>query len=273
MGTYNKEKYYYFMLKSNFFDNDVLKFLQNEPNRYEKIILYFKLIFKTINKDGYLIKKVGSKRIPYSIKELAVETNHSEKLINDAIDYFLDTGMMEKRENKYYIEDALVLTNQTTVGAMNMREYRIKNPDKSKPKCKNKCKSNSKVYIDNKNNKHNLEIITNKKEIEINKKEYQDIIDYLNYKTHSNFILIDEYKKLIANILKKYTIDDIKTVIDKKTSEWINNPKMKPYLTPETLFGSKFERYLHQNAKAKTIQDISLEEIRRAKEMRDRQNG
>lgn len=46
---------------------------------------------------------------------------------------------------------------------MNMREYRIKNPDKSKPKCKNKCKPNSKVYIDNKTNKHNLEIITNKK--------------------------------------------------------------------------------------------------------------
>lgn len=235
MGTYNKEKYYYFMLKSNFFDNDVLKYLQSEPNGYEKIILYFKLIFKTINKDGYLIKKVGFKKIPYTIKELSTETNHSEELINEAIDYFMDTGMIEKRDDKYYIEDALILTNQTTVGAMNMREYRIKNPDKSKPKCKNKCKPNSKVYIDNKNNKHNLEIITNKKEIEINKKEYQDIIDYLNYKTHSNFILIDEYKKLISKILKKYTINDIKTVIDKKTSEWINNLKMKPYLTPETL--------------------------------------
>lgn len=261
------------MLKSNFFDNDVLKYLQSEPNGYEKIILYFKLIFKTINKDGYLIKKVGSKKIPYTIKELSTETNHSEKLINEAIEYYMDTGMIEKRDDKYYIEDALVLTNQTTVGAMNMREYRIKNSDKSKPKCKNKCKLNSKVYIDNKNNKHNLEIITNKKEIEKNKKEYQDIIDYLNYKTHSNFTLIDEYKKLIANLLKKYTINDIKTVIDKKTSEWINNPKTKPYLTPETLFESKFERYLHQQAKAKTIQDISLEDIRRAKEMRDKQNG
>lgn len=48
---------------------------------------------------------------------------------------------------------------------------------------------------------------------------------------------------------------------------------MKPYLTPETLFGTKFERYLHQQPKAKTIQDISLEDIRRAKEMRDKQNG
>lgn len=265
MGTYNKEKYYYFMLKSNFFDNDVLKYLQSEPNGYEKIILYFKLIFKAINKDGYLIKKVGSKKIPYTIKELSKETNHSEKIINEVIDYYIDTGMIEKRDDKYYIEDALTLTNQVSEGAMYMRGYRNKYPDK--------CKQNSKVYIDNKNNKDNLEIITNKKEIEINKKEYQDIIDYLNFKTHSNFVLIDEYNRLITNILKKYTINDIKTVIDKKASEWINNPKMKPYLTPETLFGSKFERYLHQQAKAKTIQDISLEDIRRAKEMRDKNNG
>lgn len=54
--------------------------------------------------------------------------------------------MMEKRDDRYYIEDTLVLTNQTTVGALNMREYRINNFDKSKPKCKNKCKPNSKVY-------------------------------------------------------------------------------------------------------------------------------
>ena len=273
MGTYNKEKYYYFMLKSNFFDNDVLKYLQSEPNGYEKIILYFKLIFKAINKDGYLIKKVGSKKIPYTIKELAVETNHSEKLINEAIDYYIDTGMIEKIDDKYYIEDALTLTNQVSEGAMYMRGYRNKYPDKCKPKRKNKCKPNSKVYIDNKNNKDNLEIITNKKEIKINTKEYQDVIDYLNFKTYSNFILIDEYKKLITNILKKYTINDIKTVIDKKTSEWLNNPKMKPYLTPETLFGPKFERYLHQQVKDKTLKDISMEDIRRAKEMRDRNNG
>ena len=59
MVTYNKEKYYYFMLKLNFFDNDVLKYLQSEPNGYEKIILYFKLIFKTINKDGSKLHKIS----------------------------------------------------------------------------------------------------------------------------------------------------------------------------------------------------------------------
>ena len=44
MAKYNKEKYYYFMLKSNFFDSDVIRYLQQKQNGYEMIILYFKLI-------------------------------------------------------------------------------------------------------------------------------------------------------------------------------------------------------------------------------------
>ena len=64
------------------------------------IILYFKLIFKAINKDGKLIKKIGKKNIPYTIEELATETGHSIDLIKESIDYFLDTEMIEKRGGK-----------------------------------------------------------------------------------------------------------------------------------------------------------------------------
>lgn len=275
MGKYNKEKYYYFMLKSNFFDNDVLKYLQKQPNGYEMIILYFKLIFMAINKGGKLIKQIGRKTIPYSTNEIVAETGHSEKIVNRAINYFLETDMIEKKDNALYIEDALVLTNQTTAGAMYMREYRIKSGNKSKSKCKEKCNTKSMVYIDNNKKNNNLELITNnKKEIDNNNlKELNDIIAYLNYKTNSNFILIDEYKKLVNDLLKKYSYDDIKTVIDKKTREWINDIKMKNYLTPETLFGVKFERYLHQKPKDRTIRDISMADIQRAKEDRDRRNG
>lgn len=275
MGKYNKEKYYYFMLKSNFFDNDVLKYLQKQPNGYEMIILYFKLIFMAINKGGMLIKQIGKKTIPYSTNEIVAETGHSEKIVNRAINYFLETDMIEKKDNALYIEDALVLTNQTTAGAMYMREYRIKSGNKSKSKCKEKCNTKSMVYIDNNKKNNNLELITNnKKEID-NKylKESNDILAYLNYKTNSKFILIDEYKELLYNLLKKHSIDEIKAVIDKKVREWINDPKMKSFLTPETLFGPKFERYLHQSEKARTIRDISMAEIQKAKEERNRHNG
>ena len=161
------------MLKSNFFDSDVIRYLQQKQNGYEMIILYFKLIFKAINKDGKLIKKIGKKNIPYTIEELSIETGHSIDLVKESIDYFLDTEMIEKSGNTYYIEDALVLANQTTVGAMEMREYRAKN---SRAKCNKNCKPKGKTNIDINNNK--LELITNKKElIKIDDSKYQEIID------------------------------------------------------------------------------------------------
>lgn len=41
-----------------------------------------------------------------------------------------------------------------------------------------------------------------------------------------------------------FRIDDFRAVIEHKVSEWGSDPKMRQYLRPETLFGSKFEGYL-----------------------------
>ena len=55
-----------------------------------------------------------------------------------------------------------------------------------------------------------------------------------------------------ARINEGYTLEDFKTVIDKKCSEWLNTD-MEKYLCPETLFGSKFEKYLNQKIIHKNI--------------------
>ena len=36
-------------------------------------------------------------------------------------------------------------------------------------------------------------------------------------------------------------------MIDNQVSEWLYNEKMKKYLRPQTLFGTKFESYLNNN--------------------------
>ena len=52
-------------------------------------------------------------------------------------------------------------------------------------------------------------------------------------------------QRLIAARIKEgFTPEDIETVIRHRHSLWGNDPKMRPYLRPETLFGSKFESYL-----------------------------
>ena len=41
------------------------------------------------------------------------------------------------------------------------------------------------------------------------------------------------------------------------TMEWKDNNKMKVYLRPETLFGTKFESYLNRPAKPLTTNDLA----------------
>lgn len=81
------------------------------------------------------------------------------------------------------------------------------------------------------------------------------IIDYLNQKTGKHFK--DNAKATVSyingRIREGYTVDDFKTVIDTKTAQWINDPKMKSYLRPETLFApSHFESYLNETGITKS---------------------
>ena len=48
-----------------------------------------------------------------------------------------------------------------------------------------------------------------------------------------------------ARISEGATLEDFKTVIDKKYDEWMGTEFAK-FLRPETLFGSKFHQYLNQ---------------------------
>ncbi len=74
------------------------------------------------------------------------------------------------------------------------------------------------------------------------------VIDYLNEKAGTKY-RYDSYKTLhhlSARIKDGYTLNDFKSVIDKKCQDWIGT-KWEDYLRPETLFNeTKFESYLNQ---------------------------
>ena len=79
-----------------------------------------------------------------------------------------------------------------------------------------------------------------------------EIIGYLNLKTGSKFKPTTKpYVQAIRSRLKEgYTVDDFKTVIDKKCREW-KGTKLEKYLTPKTLFApSHFDTYLNSNEMA-----------------------
>lgn len=83
-------------------------------------------------------------------------------------------------------------------------------------------------------------------------KSHIEIIECLNLKTGSKFKATTKpYIQAIRSRLKEgYTVDDFKTVIDKKCREW-KGTKLEKYLTPKTLFApSHFDTYLNSNEMA-----------------------
>ena len=82
---------------------------------------------------------------------------------------------------------------------------------------------------------------------------YKEIIDYLNEKTGRNYKHKAKINQRVikARMNEGYTLEDFKTVIDKKFDKWNNDVKMKKFLRPETLFSTKFDRYLNEETESK----------------------
>ena len=99
--------------------------------------------------------------------------------------------------------------------------------------------------------KDSIDILCHVSHDDIDKSHFE-IIEYLNLKTGSKFKPTTKpYVQAIRSRLKEgYTVDDFKTVIDKKCREW-KGTKLEKYLTPKTLFApSHFDTYLNSNEMA-----------------------
>lgn len=92
-------------------------------------------------------------------------------------------------------------------------------------------------------------------EITTEKNLIVDIVDYFNAKTNANYKSASKKtrKHIRARLREGFTLEDFKRVIDRKTADWLHDSHMNQYLRPETLFGTKFESYLNQQAAGKSL--------------------
>lgn len=80
------------------------------------------------------------------------------------------------------------------------------------------------------------------------KADAREVLAYLNLKTGRAYRPVPANLDLItARIRDGTSITQLKTVIDVKTTQWLDDPKMAEYLRPATLFSrTKCEQYLGQ---------------------------
>lgn len=74
------------------------------------------------------------------------------------------------------------------------------------------------------------------------------VINYLNTVTGSKYTSKSKATTSLirARLNEGRTLNDFEKVIEKKSADWLSDPKMAQYLRPQTLFGTKFDAYLSQ---------------------------
>ena len=172
----------------------------------------------------------------YNPKDIANNSKDGLESVYSGLKELIEAKYISRRKNKDGTVDYFVFEDKEE---NNIIDYQEK-PNQEKP---NQDFADVLIIKDSNNTEYSKKELNNKENI----KEIEEVINHLNekagtkYKSNSK----NTTKHIKARINDGYTLEDFKTVIDKKCSEWLNTD-MEKYLCPDTLFGSKFEKYLNQ---------------------------
>lgn len=241
------KRYFWLKLHRDFFQRKDIKRLRKIAGGDTYTIIYLKMLLKSIISDGALFFDNLEDDF---VSELALDIDEDVENVKITVQYLLKVGLLEcVSDTEYSLHDAKDNTGTETAVASRVRKHR----EKQKMLHCNTCVTQVKHLC---NGEIEKEI---EKELEIDNKNCRlsdksstvisEIIDYLNQKTGKHFrkSIANTTRAIKARIKEGFTVDDFKTVIDKKVIEWGKDERMKQYLRPQTLFGTKFESYLNQD--------------------------
>ena len=241
-------KFYWLKLKRDFFKRHDIRIIESMPNGKDYILFYLKLLLESVDHEGSLR---FSETIPYNEEMLAVVTNTNVDIARSAMKLFLELCMMEiLDEGTIYMNEVerMIGSAVDNDNANRVRRFREKQKAAALPErytSVTKCTESKSIEKE-------IEIEIEKESIQSGE-TVKNVISYLNKRAGTNYKASSKNtQKLIgARVNEGFREEDFYAVIDTKVAEWGKPPKagakdMRPYLRPETLFGTKFEAYLNQ---------------------------
>lgn len=88
------KKYYWMKLKEDFFDDDAIEWLEEQPKGKEYALFYLKLCLKSLKTNGVLIRSVGTLLVPYDTKKLAEITKTDFDTVVVAMELLKNIGLI-----------------------------------------------------------------------------------------------------------------------------------------------------------------------------------
>ncbi|MED2752664.1 phage replisome organizer N-terminal domain-containing protein [Bacillus thuringiensis] len=259
-------------LSTSMFEDEKIRLIESMPEADTLLIIWIRLLAQAgkTNASGYIFL---SKNIPYSDEMLATLFNRPIATVRLALQTFQQFGMIEITDDQY-----ICISNWEKHQNVDGLE-RVKQLNAERNRKYRERKKQQQLSLENKENESDvsvtsrdgtdieedkelekdkeLEIINTSSSIESDTKvpiPYQEILEYLNKKAEKNFNhKAESHRKLIrARLNEGYTVENFKTVIDNKVSQWLGKfdregKPLNQYLRPSTLFAQKhFDNYLNE---------------------------
>lgn len=225
-------------ITTDMFDNRKIKHLRRLPDGNNIVLIWVMLLTMAgrCNSSGMIFL---TENIPYTPKMLADELDFEETTVQLALRALEQLNM--------------IVTDQGFFSIAGWEEYQnVEGMDKIREQNrlrKQRQREKERVLIGEchvtSRDRHATDIEEDKDK-EKDKELYSSVIEYLNQKAGTKYKASSKKTQSLihARTAEGFTLDDFKTVIDKKCAEWIGSD-MEKFLRPETLFGTKFEGYLN----------------------------
>lgn len=244
-------------ITTDMFDNRKIKHLRKLPDGNNIVLIWVMLLTMAgrCNSNGMVFL---TQNIPYTPKMLADELDFEENTVKLALQS-LEQLEMIVMDNGFFSIPGWE-EHQNAEALEKIREQNRIRKQKQREKQKIECVTEMSRDVSVTNlGSHATDIDKEDKDKDNNiYVPYKEIITYLNEKTGKKlrWDVKSNQKEIKARFNEGYTLDDFKTVIDKKYHEWGRKPTkeelqrgvkdMRIYLRPKTLFGSNFDVYLNQ---------------------------
>lgn len=246
------KKYYYMRLKENFFDSEEMVLLEAMPEGILYSNILIKMYLKSLKTEGRLMFK---ETIPYNPQMIATITRHQIGTVEKALNIFKELGLIEVlNDGAIYMNDIELFIGESSTEAERKKAARARiekekqlfleqsgqmsgqMSDKCLPeteiKLKKEKEKDEELKIDSaeqpvKGKKKRVAKATRTKKLLVDdkyKSEIEEIVEF--YNSYDVFRkargMNDDRKKLISNILDKYSVDEVKEAIDNcSKSTWL----------------------------------------------------
>lgn len=224
------------------FDDEKILMIETMPECDTIIVIWFKLLCLAGKQNNGGVFQMG--QIPYTDEMFAAIFRRPINTVRLALNTFERFGMIE------IIRETVTIPNWGKHQSLDAYEKKKVRDRERIARKRAEQKALIKMSLDMSPDKS--PVVASLEEDKEEEKErdkdiYISIVSYLNEKAGTKYKATTAKTKsaIKARLSEGFTVDDFKTVIDKKCAEWIGDDKMEKYLRPETLFGTKFEGYLN----------------------------